>query len=271
MRIHLSPVLLLAAGCHAMSGSGSQPRTIVHDLHSFSEPNRVRVTHAALDLTLDFEAREARGTVELDLQRLDPHAPLVLDVNGLAIEEVSAKGGAPLTWKLGAETERLGQPLTIELGSRAKSVRIRYHTTARGEAMQWLAPEQTADGAEPFLFTQGQSILTRSWIPLQDSPGVRITYAARIRCPEGLTAVMSAERLGKDSLGAWRFRLDRPIPPYLIALACGRLEFRKLSARCGVWAEPGVSARAAAELADTERMVQAAETLSAPTAGAGTT
>jgi hypothetical protein len=75
---------------------------------------------------------------------------------------------------------------------------------------------------------------------------------------------MSAERLGKDSLGAWRFRLDHPIPPYLIALACGRIEFRALSERCGVWAEPGVIERAAAELADTERMVQAAEKLFGP-------
>ncbi len=255
-------LLLLTSACRAMPHS--PPRTIVHDIHSFSEPNRVRVTHAALDLTLDFEAREARGTVELDLLRLDPAAPLVLDVHGLAIEEVSAKGGTQLEWKLGPEVERQGQPLTIQLGSRAESVRIRYHTTARGEAMQWLAPEQTADGAEPFLFTQGQSILTRSWIPLQDTPGVRITYAARIRCPEGLTAVMSAERLGKDSLGAWRFRLDQPIPPYLIALACGRLEFRALSERCGVWAEPSLAERAEAELADTERMVQAAEQLFGP-------
>ena len=100
-------------------------------------------------------------------------------------------------------------------------MRIRYRTTERSEAMQWLAPAQTAGGKQPFLFTQGQSILTRSWIPLQDSPGVRISYEARIRCPENLTAVMSAERLGKDSLGVWRFQMEQAIPPYLIALACG--------------------------------------------------
>ena len=262
MRPLLSATLLLASGCQTVFPA--PPRSIVRDIHSFSEPNRVRVTHASLDLTLDFAAREARGAVELALVRNDPAAPLVLDVHDLAIEAVTAKTGTPLQWDLGAGVERLGQPLTIQLGSGDKSVRIRYRTTARGEAMQWLGPEQTADGKEPFLFTQGQSILTRSWIPLQDSPGVRITYDARVRCPDGLTAVMSAERLGKDSLGNWRFRLDHPIPPYLIALACGRLEFRELSERCGVWSEPGMIARAAAELADTERMVQAAEKLFGP-------
>jgi aminopeptidase N len=84
--------------------------------------------------------------------------------------------------------------------------------------MQWLGPEQTADRTHPYLFTQGQSILTRSWIPLQDSPGVRVTYEAEIRAPEGMTAVMSAEQMGLEH-GAWRFRMRQPIPPYLIALA----------------------------------------------------
>src|SRR5262245_57205416 len=122
------PLLLwlfsLVSACQALPHA--PPRTIVHDIHSFSEPNRVRVTHAALDLTLDFDARAAHGTVELDLQRLDPQAPLVLDVKALAIEEVSAKGRGQLAWKLGPEDDRLGQPLTIELGSGTKKVRIRY-------------------------------------------------------------------------------------------------------------------------------------------------
>lgn len=256
------PPLLLALACQALPHRA--PARIVPDIHSSSEPNRVRVTHASLDLELDFELREARGTVDLDLERLDPRAPLVVDTNELVIEGVTSPTGAPLAWDLGPVVERQGQPLSIRLGPGTERVRIRYRTTPRSEAMQWLAPEQTAGGRQPFLFTQGQSILTRSWIPLQDSPGVRITYDARIRCPEGLTAVMSADRLGRDPEGRWRFRLQQAIPPYLIALGCGDLAFRELSPRCGVWAEPSVVELAHSELVDTEKMVQAAEKLFGP-------
>ena len=255
-------LLLLAPACHSLGPPDARAQAV--DVHSFARPESVRVVHASLDLTLDFASEEAWGTVELVLERRDRTSPLVVDTDALAIEDVTGVNGTLRSFELGGEVEHLGRPLSIRLREDDERVRIRYRTTAGTKAMQWLDPAQTAGGKRPFLFTQGQSILTRSWIPLQDSPGVRITYDARIRCPEGLTVVMSAERLGRDSLGAWRFRLDQPVPPYLIALACGELEFRALSERCGVWAEPSVVARAHAELGDTENMVQAAEKLFGP-------
>ena len=149
----------------------------------------MRVTHVALDLTLDFEAHVASGEVELTLERRDRSASLVLDTNELTIASVSNASGSPLSWVYGQTVERLGQPLVIKLGADDERVRIRYRTAPQAEAVQWLAPEQTAGGKHPFLFTQGQSILTRSWIPLQDTPGVRVTYEAKVRAPEGLTEI----------------------------------------------------------------------------------
>jgi len=256
-------VLLALAGCRSNPASAEAVLPVPLDAHSHAEPNRVRVRHVDLDLTVDFAARVASGRVELDLVRLDPSAPLVLDALALEIQDATGSDGTPRDFTLAPPDELLGSALTIELEPWDDSVVVRYATTPASEAMQWLTPEQTRDGTHPFLFTQGESILTRSWIPLQDSPGVRVTYAARIRVPDGLTAVMSAEQLGLED-GVWRFRMERPIPPYLIALGVGRLEFRALSARCGVWAEPSFVDAAAAELEDTEAMVRSAEKLFGP-------
>lgn len=234
------------------------------DIHSHCQPERARVTHASLDLEIDPMQKEIRGSVVLSLDRREVEAPLVLDAKGIAVESVKGSDGGDRLWQLGPEDPNLGSALSIELAFADTSVRVAYRTTGRSEALQWLEPDQTADRAAPFLFTQGESIFTRTWIPLQDSPGVRITYDARVRGPSGSTVLMSAERAGQDADGAFRFRMDRPIPPYLIALACGKLEFRKISERCGVWAEPSVVDRAREEFADTERMVQAAESLFGP-------
>ncbi|MCY3001979.1 MAG: M1 family metallopeptidase [Planctomycetota bacterium] len=254
---------LLASACTSMSNA-TAPSPAARDLHSHAEPERVRVKHVALDLTLDFAARRAEGTARLELDRRDAAAPLVLDAVALDITSVTGSSGGARRFTLGPADPALGSRFEIELAPRDTAVTIHYRTTEGAQAMQWLEPTQTAGGKQPFLFTQGQSILTRSWIPLQDSPGVRVTYEATIRAPAGLVPVMSAEQLGRGADGAWRFRMPEAIPPYLIALACGELEFREISNRTGVWAEPSVVGLAREELVDTERMVQHAEALFGP-------
>jgi leukotriene-A4 hydrolase len=251
----LALVALSLAACPRGPGPAPTPM----DPHSHAEPARVRVTHVDLGLTLDFAGRAVRGSARLDLERTDRGAPLVLDSDGLAIERVLGADGSTREFALTPGRERLGQKLTIPLADGDEAVRVEYHTTEHADALQWLAPEQTTGGEAPFLFTQGQAVLTRTWIPLQDSPGVRVTYAARVRAPEGLTVLMSAKQLGRDAEGAFLFALEHAIPPYLIALACGELAFRPISERCGIWAEPADVERARAEFEDTEAMIRASE------------
>ena len=153
-------------------GAGAPaPAAIPKDEHSWAEPNKARVTHVKLALTLDFDEHIARGSAQLQLERPSPNAPLILDARGLEITGISGPDGKGRSFQLGKEVDQLGAPLTITLEPGDKHVQIEYRTSPRAEALQWLEPEQTRDRRKPFLFTQGQSILTRTWIPLQDSPG----------------------------------------------------------------------------------------------------
>ncbi len=252
-----TPIQAVAAG----GNSANQAR----DLHSYSNPGQVRVTHVGMRLAVDFAAKILRGEVNLDIER-QPGAPddaaLMLDTRDLTIGKVWSRHGnddpVAAKFKLGAADPILGAPLLVELPRDATSVRIAYQTSPHASALQWLEPPLTAGKRHPFLFTQSEAIHARSWIPLQDSPGVRVTYAAEIEVAEGLTAVMSAERTGKAG-GTFHFKMAHPIPSYLIALAVGELSFRPLSDRTGVFAEPQVVGPAAEEFADTPAMVAAAE------------
>lgn len=245
------------------------------DRHSYSNPGQVRVKHLDLDLTVHFDRKILDGTATLTLVRKENGAPLVLDTRDLKIDKVetAAKSDGPYEpagFTLGPKDPILGSPLTIQADDGAAFVRIHYATSPDATALQWLTPEQTAGKRRPYLYTQSQAIHARSWIPLQDSPGVRMTYRARIRTPKDLIALMSARadfRLADPKqapTGDYTFRMPRAIPSYLVALAVGDVEFRYLSSRSGVWAEPPVVDKAAAEFVDTERMIQAAEKLYGP-------
>lgn len=221
------------------------------DEHSFAEPWRVRVTHCSLDLKVDFDKRVLRGTVKLSVDRADPSAPLILDTRDLVIEEVSSP------YMVGDRDPILGSRLSIDLPPESDTVLIRYSTSPQASGLQWLEPNQTAGKEYPFLFSQSQSIHARSWIPIQDSPGIRFSYYARIETPAALTAIMSAVR----EPGTNEFRMDLPIPAYLIALAVGSLEYAALGPRTGIYAEATVLAAAAREFADTEKLVATVESL----------
>ena len=152
--------------------------------------------------------------------------------------------------------------MSIAITNTTKTITVYYKTTNKTEALQWLNPQQTADKTHPFLFTQGQAILTRTWIPIQDSPQIRITYDATVKVPKELMAVMSAENPKEKSIdGVYTFKMKQPISPYLIALAVGDIAYKAVSNRTGVYAEKSMIDKAHFEFSDMEKMVTAAENL----------
>ena len=223
------------------------------DIHSWSRPDLIRVRHLELDLDVNFDSRTLAGSVTLHLDRVTGDE-LVLDTRGLAIHSVDNAA----RHDLGSTDPILGAPLRVQLLPGATWVRVHYSTSRQASGLQWLDPPQTAGKLHPFLYTQSQAIHARSWIPLQDTPGVRVTFEATIRVPAGLRAVMGAEMSGSH------FRMPQPVPSYLIALAAGDLEFRPLGERSGVYAEPSMIDAAAYEFADTEAMIGAVEAMYGP-------
>jgi len=237
------------------------------DIHSYAKPLEARVTHVALDLAVDFTAKRVGGTATLDVDAKPGTKQIILDDKGLEIESIADASGKPLDYTVGAVDPILGAPLAITLGE-ARRIVIKYKSAPDSEALQWLTPEQTAGKKYPYLFSQGESINNRGWIPTQDSPGIRQSWEAKISVPAPLTAVMSApkaaEPLTQGGMRSFTYRMDYPVAPYLIAIAVGDLQFRDLGPRTGVWTEPSMLDAAAAELSDTEKMVSAAEALYGP-------
>jgi leukotriene A-4 hydrolase/aminopeptidase len=263
--ILLIPVLF-ALSCQQKASDKNAAPAIVKDVHSFAEPEKAIVKHLDLELNVDFSTQLISGKASWTIENTSGATEIIFDSRQLQIQKVTlGVNETETTFTLGDEVKYLGQPLRVKIDPSTTRVSIYYSASKDAAAIQWLNPQQTAGKKYPFLFTQSQAILARTWIPCQDSPGIRFTYTAKISVPKDLLAVMSAQNpQSKNAEGIYNFKQPNPIPSYLMALAIGDLEFKSIDGRTGVYAEPVTLSKAAYEFADMGKMVNLAEKIYGP-------
>jgi len=235
------------------------------DTHSYANVDEIKTEHLHLELDVNFENQTIYGVARHKMSKHNT-SNAVFDVKGLEIMKVTLgnnpKSEKATEYTIGKNDPLLGAPLNVAVKKNTRYINIYYKTTEATEALDWLPPSLTIGKEHPFMYTQGQAILTRSWIPLQDTPLNRITYSADVKVPESLMAIMSADNpTSKNESGAYHFEMDQAIPAYLIALAVGNLEYRDLGGNCGVYSEPELINEAAYEFADVPKMMTKAENL----------
>lgn len=245
------------------------------DPNSYSRPDQVTTKHLHLNLEVDFSHKSLSGYVLLTLDRVDPTATaLLLDVSKLEVTGVQDESsGTDLEYTRGNPSVN-GDKLEIALPACGGApgvvkVRVTYRTTPDSSALQWLTKEQTAGKQHPFLFSQCEAIHCRTMVPCQDTPSVKATYTAEITAPRDLTVLMSGIRQGDPESSSadtrtWRWEQSVPIQSYLIAIAVGALESKKIGPRSHVWSEAQVLEQAAFDFSETETMLQKAEGLCGP-------
>lgn len=264
----LAAVALVGCQSNEPQSTDSEETTMkyANDIHSFSKPNEAAVKHLDIFLDVNFDTKIITGVADWTIESAEGATEIVFDTYHLGIESVSTDDGGQVDFAMSDEDEILGSALTVPITAETKHVVINYETSSDAKALQWLDPEQTSSKTAPFLLTQSQAILARTWLPCQDGPGIRFTYNAEVKVPENLMPVMSAggnpTELHAD--GTYNFEMPQAIPSYLMALAVGDIEFRAIGENTGVYAEPTVVDTAAWEFADIDAMISAAEDLYGP-------
>lgn len=262
-------LLLTLMACHRKKPvSNAKAKTLdslLHkDFHTFSNSDSIEIKHLDLDIKVNMDRKQISGSATWSIVNKHKRKTLNLDTYDLTIDSVKVDG-KKVAYVLDSPVKFLGSALRISIYPFSKSVVIHYQTGKNARALQWLDPAQTYDKKYPFLYTQSEAIYARSWIPCPDGPGIRFTYNARVAVPEGLMALMSAENpMELVDSGVYRFKMETPIPAYLMALAVGNITFSSIDERTGVYAEPGMIDKVRWEFDNVGRMVGVAEQLYGP-------
>jgi leukotriene-A4 hydrolase len=237
-----------------------------NDWHTYSNYQDIVTTHVHLDLTVDFKAKQLTGSIEHRLKYFDKTAKsLILDTRDLDIHKVETFDGKQWSlssFKLAKRDAVKGSKLSIVLPQNTKRVKVYYNSRPEASGLQWLEPLQTAGKVHPFMFSQSQAIHARSWMPIQDTPAMRVSYTADIQTVDSLRPIMSAKNNPEwNKQGKYHFEMPQPIPTYLIAIAAGNIHYKKMSKQTAIYAEPSLLDAAAAEFEDTQTMIEATEKL----------
>lgn len=257
-------------------------REAMDDPATCSALKQFQMQHVALHIAVDMAAKKVTGEALLHISRVggDDAAVLQLDVFHLKIhsvrvskppssqehtDAVSTPGADEVSfaaaWSVKPFTS-FGDALEIELPRELQQERdflftIKYETDEESPGVCWLAKEQTAGKTSPYMYTQGQEVLNRSFFPCQDSPSVRITYSASVLVPAELVCVMSAKLCSTETPIAgssedeastatlptprrkrFNFEMKQSIPVYLVAMAVGDLVSAEVGPRSSIWTEP---------------------------------
>ncbi|KAJ0411078.1 hypothetical protein ATCC90586_008053 [Pythium insidiosum] len=244
------------------------PASSLEDPATCSALNEARLVHVALGMEVDMARRVITSVATLRMQRSVSCVELTtiqLDVLHLRIQGVQARAieapgtqvaaapapapasddgtRVPLQWAIKPFTS-FGEILSIQVPESLKTAEmleivVEYETSPSSPAVCWLDKEQTAGKTHPFVYTQGQEVLNRSFFPCQDSPSVRITYDAKVTVPSELVCVMSASQVAvtpatnpdgsiNEALSVFTFEMHQSIPVYLVAMAVGNLASTEL-------------------------------------------
>jgi len=243
------------------------------EVNTFSNYEIIKQTKIEVNFNVNFSEKIVKGKVKIYFKALEDGEIIVLDTKALEIKSIiDSDTGKELSYILDEyySLESGGVPLKIykEYNKDDEiSIIIDYSTTKDGMSIDWLNPEQTTGKKYPFMYSQGQSILNRELLPIQDTPAVKMPVSVSITVPKpllGLVAGIYQDEIDNGETTTYFYEQKISIPSYLIAIAAGDIAVRKISDRVKVYSEREIVDKAAYEFGDTENFIQLAEAYVSP-------
>lgn len=185
--------------------------------------HQVDMLHMQLELAFVPEEGLVRGTVTHRFTPLRPRVDsLFLNAPGIDVRGVSYRGRpAPFTTSTEGVTVRLDPPAAWD---RVDSITIRYEAHPR-RGLYFIGWQDTTGTSRKQIWSQGQGIDNRHWIPCYDEQNdklttdVIVTFATKYQVLSNGALVSSTRNA--DGTTRWHYRMVHPHSVYLVMLGIG--------------------------------------------------
>ncbi|MFO0814001.1 MAG: M1 family aminopeptidase [Gemmatales bacterium] len=192
---------------------------------------KVNIRHIRLDLKVDVAAKTVVSQAAIDFKTIRAAKTLTLDAVGFEVKKVTlSREGQPDSQ---AQFTHDGKKLTVELGNgmpagQTGKVLVEYVVDKPKSGLHFFAPSKANPEAPMQVWSQGQTITNRYWIPCVDEPNQRQTTQVVATVPAGYEAISNGRLLSRkensDNTVTFDWYQDKPHSSYLITLVVGQFD-----------------------------------------------
>lgn len=207
-------------------------KTLPYDSASIPRERFVDFQHLLLEVSFVPEQGLVKGLVN---HRFSPLRKQVdsffVDAPGIVISELQLDG-QNAAWKQ-KKDELWIYPAKSLLHGAAHNLSIRYEARPR-KGIYFIGWNDATGRSRKQIWTQGQGIDNRYWIPMFDYMNDKITSEIKVSMPKPFKVLSNGALLSKtdqDTSQLWHYKMKHPHAPYLIMLGIGDygIETRKSS------------------------------------------
>jgi aminopeptidase N len=192
----------------------------------------ITIRNIKLDLKVDLEKKKVASQAAVSFQCIKPASTLNLDAVGFEVKSVlladESKPSTRVPFTHDGKTLRVNLGATWPVGHSGKVV-IDYVVQEPKDGLHFFAPSKSSPEAPLQVWSQGESISNRYWIPCVDEPDQRQTTEIVCTVPQGFEAVSNGKLVERrenssDKTVTFDWLQDKPHPAYLMTLVVSQFE-----------------------------------------------
>ncbi|MGQ0613092.1 MAG: M1 family aminopeptidase [Planctomycetaceae bacterium] len=196
----------------------------------FAADRPVDILHLRLEAKVDLPAKTLQGRATIDLAALRPVTTIRFDAIAFDVAQVELLRGDPLQpqptrWRYDGEQIELALPQPLAVNERAQ-VRVSYTVREPEGGLHFFGPTPAEPEVPYQVWSQGEAVDNRRWIPCFDHPNERQTTELLVTVPTEFQVLSNGRRVGRtenaDGSATVHWRQDKDHVLYLVSLVVGK-------------------------------------------------